>query len=234
MTIDDSDDPGAPARAVGRGVARRVLIGIVVLVAIMLAALWIERRPLASGFIDRTLRDKGVAARYRIADLGLGGQRLTNVVIGDPAHPDLVADWIETRTSIGLSGIGLAGVKAGHVRLRARWAGGKVSFGALDRLLPAPSGKPFALPSFFATIPDARIRFETPYGVVGLKLSGTGRLDNGFVGNLAAVADGLTGGGCSTGRMAAALRLRTAASGPSFSGPLRLASATCGAARADG
>ena len=37
------------------------------------------------------------------------------VVIGDPAHPDLVADWIELRATVGLSGVGVSAIRAGHV-----------------------------------------------------------------------------------------------------------------------
>src|SRR3546814_13925590 len=66
-------------------------------------ALWTQRKPIAAGYVDRFLAEKGVTARYHIADLGFGRQRLTNLVIGDPAHPDLVADWVELSTDIGLS-----------------------------------------------------------------------------------------------------------------------------------
>ena len=66
----------------------------------VLTGLWLERRPIATHFIDRTMAADGVTAHYRVADLGFGRQRLTDVVIGDPAHPDLVADWIETDTGL--------------------------------------------------------------------------------------------------------------------------------------
>ena len=36
--------------------------------------------------------------------MGFGRQRLTAVVIGDPARPDLVADWVEVRTRLTLAG----------------------------------------------------------------------------------------------------------------------------------
>ncbi|MEG8052507.1 hypothetical protein QP185_03200 [Sphingomonas aerolata] len=81
-------------------------------------------------------------------------------------------------------------MRAGRVRLRGRLVGGRLSLGAIDRLLPAPSGKPFALPALDATVDDARMRLETPYGLVGLKLSGTGKLDNGFRARLLRSATG--------------------------------------------
>ncbi|RZM32873.1 MAG: hypothetical protein EOP67_25345, partial [Sphingomonas sp.] len=117
-TSETGADPGAePRRSV---TARRVALGIALLLIVGLVVLWLVRKPIAEGFIDRELAKAGVPARYDIANLALGGQRLTNVVIGDPAHPDLVADWVETRTSVGLSGPHLEGVRAGKVRLRGR------------------------------------------------------------------------------------------------------------------
>jgi hypothetical protein len=193
-----------------------------------LATLWVARRPIAEGFIDRELVRAGVPARYAIADFGLAGQRLTNVVLGDPAHPDLVADWLETRTGVGLSGPYLVGVRAGHVRMRARLVDGRVSLGAIDRLLPAPSGKPFALPALDVDVGDARMRLETPQGLVGLKLSGAGVLNDGFRGTLAVMSDRVEAGGCVVSQLAAAVRVRIDGEKPSLVGPVRAARTRCG------
>ena len=214
------------ARRRGRGGR----IGIAVLLALLagLVALWIARKPIAAHFIDSTLAAKGVSARYGVADLGFGGQRLTNVVVGDPSHPDLVADWIETRTSIGLSGPSLSGVRAGHVRLRGRLIHGKVSLGEIDKLLPPPSGKPFALPALDVTVADARMRLDTPQGIVGLKLSGSGRLDDGFDGRLAAVSDELTVGNCALRRLSAAVHVSIRDAAPHIVGPIHAGGVTCG------
>jgi translocation and assembly module TamB len=206
----------------------RVLLGTSLLVPVALAAVWVVRRPIAEGFIDRELARAQVPARYDIADFGLAGQRLTNVVLGDPTHPDLVADWVETRTGVGLSGPYLVGVRAGHVRLRGRLVGGHVSLGAIDRLLPAPSGKPFALPALHVNVADARMRLETPQGLVGLKLSGAGVLTNGFRGSLAAVSNRIVVGGCVASRLAVAVRLRIDSDQPRFVGPVRAGRASCG------
>ncbi|MEG3164911.1 YdbH domain-containing protein [Sphingomonas sp. PB2P19] len=211
---------------------RRVWI-LLALPLVVLAALWVARRPIARHFIDRELASAGVPARYAIADFGLAGQRLTNVVLGDPANPDLVADWVETRTGIGLSGAYLAGVRAGHVRLRGRLVNGKVTLGAIDRLLPAPSGRPFALPALDVDVADARMRLETPQGVVGLKLAGSGVLNDGFRGTLAAVSDRLATGGCVATGATAAVRVRIDADRPTIFGPVRAATLSCGTAIAN-
>ena len=71
--------------------------------------------------------------------------RLVNVVIGDPANPDLVADWLEARTAVGLSGPYLTGVRGGHVRLRARWVDGRLSLGSIDRLRPVTTAYTISL-----------------------------------------------------------------------------------------
>ena len=226
MSTRDSPTPA-------RGRPRRIATAVAVLLALGALVLWSVRKPVAERWIDRTLAADGVPARYTLADLGLGRQRLTNVVIGDPAHPDLVADWIETETGIGFSGAELAGVRIGRSRLRARLAKGRVSFGSLDRLLPAASGKPFALPAIDARIGDLRVRLETPQGPVGLAISGSGRLDAGFRGSVAAVSNGVESGGCRTTRISAVLAVRTAETGPELIGPIRSAAIHCGRTRAD-
>ncbi len=220
-----------------RGMRRRwqALIVLLVVFAIALVGLWTQRRPIAQGFVDRELAKRGVPARYEIADIGLSSQRLKNVVIGDPASPDLVADWVEVRTEVGLNGAKLMGVVAGHVRMRARLdAQGKLSFGAIDKLLPPPSGKPFALPQIDTRVEDARLRIETPYGIVGAKLSGNGRLNDGFVGRLALASDRMTVASCTVDRFRGAFALRIAAERPSIEGPARATSARCGGTQVAG
>lgn len=212
----------------------RALIALLLVFAVAIAALWTQRRPIARGFVDRELNRRGVPARYTIADIGLSTQRLENVVIGDPAAPDLVADWVEVRTEVGLGGASLSGVVAGHVRMRARLKDGTLSFGAIDRLLPPPSGKPFALPALDTQVEDARLRIETPQGVIGAKLSGSGRLNDGFAGRLAIASDRLTASGCALDRLRGAFRIRIAGARPTIEGPARLADMRCGDVRVVG
>ena len=211
-----------------RAVAAVLALGLLA----ALLVVWSQRRPIATGYVDRELARRGVPARYRITEIGLRTQRLEDVVIGDPARPDLVADWVEVVTRIGFGVPEVVGLRAGHVRVRARLVDGQVRLGALDKLLPAPSGKPFALPDIDADVADARMRLETPAGVVGLRFAGSGGLADGFKGRLAAVAERLATGGCGVDRMAAALALRIHDGQPSLSGPIRAAAAACGDASA--
>lgn len=209
-----------------------VVCGIVLLVA---ALVWTQRRPIADNMVRRELEKREVTARYRVAEIGLGRQRLVDVVLGDPRAPDLVADWVEVDTDVSLNGAKIVGARVGQARLRATLRpDGTVSFGQIDRLLPPPSGKPFALPDFTVALDDGRIRLATPYGVIGAKLAGRGNLANGFTGKLAAVSERLSLNGCGVDRLAANLSLRTASSGPSLSGPVRARAAECGDVRVVG
>jgi hypothetical protein len=222
----------------GRRRWRRGLALLAALLAVALLGLWLARKPLARGEVDRLLADARVPGRYQIADLGLGRQRLTNVVLGDPARPDLVADWLETRTAWSFSGPYLAGVRGGRVRVRARWADGRLSLGALDRLLPkGEAGQPFRLPALGLDVADLRARIDTPWGVVGAKLTGQGSLDDGFQGRLALTASRL-GQDCAVERPEALWGIRTVGAGPlrparvELEGSTQAAGLACAGARA--
>lgn len=215
---------------------RRRISGLIALVVIVATAiLWWQRRDIAQGYADDLLRQRNVPATYRIAELGPGGQRLENVVMGDPARPDLTADWIETTTRLTLSGPKVTAVRAGRVRMRGRVVDGRLSLGVVDRLLPPPSGAPFAFPDIDLAVADGRMRLATPAGAVGLKLSGRGGLKGGFSGQLAAVAPRLALAGCTADQTSAFWRVRIGAGGaPRVTGPLRAALLACGSYRAAG
>ncbi|HWU73891.1 MAG TPA: hypothetical protein VN137_10405, partial [Sphingomonas sp.] len=183
---ESEPDIARPSRA-GR-IRFRLGIALAVLL-VVLAGLWLARKPVAEHFIDDALSRAKVPARYTIQDLALGHQRLTNIVIGDPAHPDLVADWVEVQTSVDFGGAHMTGVRAGHVRMRARIVDGALSLGSLDRLIPKGAGGAFRLPAIGLDLQDGRMRLEAPQGVVGIKASGSGRLDGGFRGQVAAISE---------------------------------------------
>lgn len=204
------------------------LAGMTALLGVILVAGWLERRTIAGGYIDDLLAERGVPARYRIADLGPGGQRLTDVLIGDPRRPDLTADWVETGTRLTWSGAQVTSVRAGRVRVRGRIVNGRISLGALDKLLPKPSGAPFALPDIDLSVADGRMRLDTAVGPVGLKLSGNGNVRGGFDGMLAAVAPRLSSGGCAATGASGYWRITTSAGAPRLIGPTRAAALTCG------
>ncbi|WP_414899893.1 YdbH domain-containing protein [Sphingomonas flavalba] len=229
LTEDPEAGPAAPRRKRPGRRWTRIAAALVLIVLAAIVLLWVQRRPIASGYVDRMLAERGVAARYRIADLGPARQRLTDVVIGDPSNPDLVADWVEIRTAIGWSGPYVEAIRAGRVRLKARLAAdGTLSMGAVDKLLPAPSGKPFALPAIDLAVADGRAMLTTPYGPAELRLSGRGRLDGGFAGRLEARAPRLTSGDCAATGLTAALALRIDRARPVLRGSVNAAALACG------
>ncbi|WP_342658407.1 YdbH domain-containing protein [Sphingomonas sp. NY01] len=225
---EEDQTPPPPRRMQKR---YRLILGLAVLLVAGMVGLWLFRMPLATRILDRELARRGVRARYDVEALGFGGQRLANVVFGDPRNPDLVADWLETQTRITLSGPEVVGVLAGRVRIRGRLKDGRVSLGSLDRLMPPPSGKPFSLPDLFVDVQDGRIRLETPAGPVGIAVRGRGQLNDGFAGRIAAIAPSLQFGSCTFSQVATPLRLRIVDAKPAISGVFRVGDARCGDAR---
>ena len=124
-----------------------------------LGAAWLQRDTIAGNVIASQLASSGVRATYRIGEIAPGQQVLTNIVIGDPAHPDLtIARATVTLVyRLGLPRIG--SVRLEQARLYGRVIDGKPSFGTLDRLLFAkaePGKPPAALPDLDVIFDDAR------------------------------------------------------------------------------
>ncbi|MFS2111949.1 hypothetical protein ACCC88_19815, partial [Sphingomonas sp. Sphisp140] len=210
---------------------RRPALGLLVLVAMIATAAWLQRRTIARSFVDRELARLGVPARYEIEQLSPWQQRLTNVSIGDPRNPDLTADWIELRTSLSPWRAEVLVVKTGTVRMRGRIVDGALSLGTIDRLMPAPSGKPFALPRLIVDVRDAQLRLDSDAGQVELGLSGKGMLSDGFAGVLRARSARLQASGCVLEGLASQIRVRIRSGAPAMEGPAQAAQLACGDTR---
>ncbi|OAN62199.1 intermembrane phospholipid transport protein YdbH family protein [Sphingomonas sp. TDK1] len=228
----DEDDKARAGRRAGRARRwRRLALALFVLLAVALATAWLQRRTIARGFVDRELARRGVPARYTIEQLSPWRQRLTNIVLGDPRDPDLVADWIELRTALTPWRADLLVAKAGTVRIKGRLAHGTLSLGSLDRLMPPPSGKPFALPRLSVAVDDARLRLESDMGPLTLALRGGGLLTDGFFGTLRVDAPRLHAADCALDGVTATLQLRIRRGAPSLAGPIAAGQVACGPAR---
>lgn len=225
------DDTGAEARrsrtAARTTRRRRLAAALLVLLSATATTVWLQRRIIAQDFVDRELARRGVPSRYTIAQLSPWRQRLTNVVIGDPRDPDLTADWIELRTAILPWRAELLVAKVGRVRIKGRISKGALSLGTIDRLLPAPSGKPFALPRLHVELADAQVRLQTDAGLVLLGLRGSGVLADGFAGTVHAQSAQLHAGGCGLTGFDAVLQLRIDKGAPSITGPLSAQRLAC-------
>ena len=127
-------------------------------VIILVAGVWLVREPIADRFISDQLDSRGVPASYQIDAIGFRSERLSNVVIGDPAHPDLTAKRVEVLLGYGWSGPYVSGIRAEGVRLYGRFVDDRLSFGALDKFRDPTSTDPFALPDLSVVVSDAGAR----------------------------------------------------------------------------
>lgn len=222
--VEQRDEAAPPLK---RRRARRIALGFGAVVLVTLIVLWTQRKPIAEDFIADALEKRGVSARYEVTRIGFRTQRIERLSIGDPRNPDLTADWAEVLIRIGIAGPRVTGVRAHGVRLKGRLVKGAFSFGEVDKLLPAPSGKPFSLPDLDLTISDARARLELPNGPIGVKLDGQGNLTGGFRGKLAAVAPNLLVEGCPLVGATAWLDLSVSDRAPRVAGPVRASALSC-------
>jgi hypothetical protein len=150
------------------------VVGMVILV-LAIAAIWIERRPIAPHYLAREFERRGVQASYHLDRVGLRTQEVSNLVIGDPRRPDVIARHAIVQMRVKWNGsFELYRIVARGVRLRGRLVNGKVSWGQIDKLLPPPSNKPFALPDFVLDVADRSISLATPFGPVGVAIQGNG------------------------------------------------------------
>jgi hypothetical protein len=205
------------------------LLAVFLLIIVIILAIWSQRRDIAADYIQRELSRRGVQATYEVKQIGFRTQRLESLVIGDPRRPDLTARWVEVEVSIGIRRPRVSLITARGVRLHGRVAGGRVSLGQVDKLMPPPSGKPFRLPNQRIDVADAAIRLDTPAGVVGFSLEGEGNLAYSFEGKMAGVSRGLRlSKDCSIEAPAFFATVTTKEEQPTFKGPLRASAIDCG------
>lgn len=227
---DETPPPAARAGLWPRRWRSRIGLGGAVVALAAGSVAWFDRERIAGDFIDDYLRENGVAATYDIVAIGPETQVIENLVVGDPARPDLTARRMVVQLGVGWAGPEVRGVRLEGARLYGSYRGGKFSLGALDPLLFTDSKEPPRLPAIDLALVDGRALIASDYGAVGVKLEGSGRLDDGFAGTLAATAPGVGVEGCRAGRASLYGKLTTASGTPSLDGPLRLGGVDCGGA----
>jgi hypothetical protein len=205
----------------------RVLAAILGVIALLLLALWLARKPIASNVIDQELARRGVPARYEVKRVGLRTQRIEGLSIGNPAAPDLTAEWVEVDLRPTFGAPEVRAVRAGGVRLRGRIAGGRLRLGVIERLLPKPTGAPFRLPDLPVSLTNARLALATPAGPVQLRIDGRGNLANGFAGQYLTRGPALDLGGCDLSNLRMAGRVTTANGRPRLAGPMAAERLVC-------
>src|SRR6476661_560470 len=80
-------------------IAGVLALALLVLIGVAIALIWVERRPIATHYLKGEFERRGVTASYHLNRVGLRTQEVSNLVIGDPRRPDLIARYahIETR-----------------------------------------------------------------------------------------------------------------------------------------
>ncbi|MEE4315468.1 MAG: C4-dicarboxylate ABC transporter, partial [Erythrobacter sp.] len=185
-THDETSPPVGRNRRWLRLWRTRIGLGGAALALAAGGAAWLDRDRIAGNFLDDYLKESGVRASYRILAIGPRTQVIEDLVVGDPARPDLTARRLVVELGVGWAGPEVRRVRVEGARLYGSYAGDKLSLGALDPLVFTGSDAPPALPAIDLVLNDARALLESDYGAVGVKLEGHGRLDDGFAGTLAA------------------------------------------------
>lgn len=220
-----AEDEPVPFR--GRRWKRRIFASVGLLFVVLLAVAYWQRNHIADRFVQNELEANGVRATYKIDQVGIRTQRIRDLVIGDPANPDLTARLVEVDVAINFSGATLRDVRADGVKLRGRFANGKLSFGELDKFADPTSKEPFQWPDIGLVVKNAQARIETPWGIIGASLNGRGLLRNRFVADLSLRSPGLAAGGCVAPTVKFDGDLLLEWRQPRLIGPLTAQSVTC-------
>ena len=229
-----ADYPEQWGPELGGGERRRrwMRVGAVVggIVAVSLGVVWLTRERIADTLIAGQFQSMGLPGTWRVDSIGPRRQVLSNIVIGDPRHPDLTIEQatIEIEPRLGYPSI--SRVEVVRPRLYGTWRDGRLSFGTLDRVLfgSGPRKEPLRLPDMALSVVDGRARVLTDGGAVGLALAGTGGLRDGFAGALALAAPALDLGGCRARGGSFSGRLTVAGEQPRLVGPALMDSLACG------
>ena len=171
-------------------------IGMAVLLLVGFLVLWTNRERIADNFIAAELEKRGIPATYEIETIAGRHQVLRNIVVGNPARPDLTVERAEVILRYGFGLPAVAELRLTRPRLYGTYRRGTLSFGALDPLVFAEAEGPFEMPGMRLRVTDGRALIESDYGPVGIKLSGEGWLRDGFAGEFAATAPRLAVAGC--------------------------------------
>lgn len=197
------------------------------LLAMALLYFWTQRYPMAERFVQSELAARDVQASYEVTQIALRTQRIENLVLGDPAHPDLTARSVEVDLAYGSIIPRIGAIRARGVRVYGRVDDTGLSLGELDKFRDPASTAPFELPDIDLALDDARMRLETPVGPVGLSLRGAGNMRSGFSGKAAALVRNVLIAGCSAPQASAYLDISTKGGTPRLSGPLRADALRC-------
>jgi hypothetical protein len=200
---------------------------LALIVALALAILWTQRERIANNVIAGELKSRGIPATYDIERIGARRQILANLVVGDPARPDLTVKRAEVRLNYRLGFPTIGRLTLIEPRLYGTYRGGRLSFGTLDPLLFEGPKRKFELPRLDLRLVDGRALLESDYGPLGFKAEGEGRMNDGFDGILAVAGPQLAGFGCAARNATYYGAIRIRDERPALAGPLRVRALNC-------
>ncbi|MEO9468987.1 YdbH domain-containing protein [Parasphingorhabdus sp.] len=213
---------------IGRRLRLRLFLFLIAfLLVVGFLVIWFSRIDLANNLVRSELDQLDVQASYEISDIGFNKQVIRNLVLGDPASPDLTAELVEVGSSVSSSGAGINWVRAKGVKLFASYRGGKLSLGELDKFLDPNDESPLALPDIWLGVDRGQMRIDSDYGIIGISLNGEGNLQDGFDGEIAAISERLTFGDCRTSDPTFFGNVSISLGEPRIRGPLRLPASSC-------
>ena len=124
-----------------RRVAAIASMVFMALFVLLIAGVWVARRPIATEVLRQQFEQSGVRATYTLDRVGLTTQQVSNLVIGDPKNPDLIARHALSQVRWKLNGgVRVYRIVARGVRLKGKVIDGKVNWGEVSKLLPPPTG----------------------------------------------------------------------------------------------
>jgi translocation and assembly module TamB len=211
----------------GRRLKRRIFGAVLLLFIVLLMIAYWQRNSIADRFVERELDSRGVRATYTIDNVGFRTQRIRDLVIGDPANPDLTAKLVEIDVALNFSGAEMRDVRASGVKVKGRYANGKFSFGELDKFTDPDSKVPFEWPDIGLVIKDAQARIDTPWGIIGVGLQGRGLLRNKFAADLSLRSTRIINSDCVVPDVRFDGKLRLEWRQPRLIGPITAASGAC-------
>lgn len=164
------------------------LLAVAGLVVLVLAATaWLNRRGLARDALTGWLEGKGIAARAEVEAIG-PTTFTARLSIGDPRNPDFEAQQVDVRYRARLSGLEIVSVTLKKPVLRARLSPKGLQMGALDPLIqeflsrpPPPGAK---IPRI--SIDDGVLVLGTDYGP--MRLTADALVDDGQLKTLTAAS----------------------------------------------
>lgn len=178
--------PRPPRRRPALALAAQTVLGVIAVAGVVL---YLQRGVIGAQLATRYLRDRGIPSVIvveRLDSKGFAG----SAVLGDPADPDLAIPHLEVEFEAlplfkgGLAAPRIRSMRLIEPRLKARWDGVRLTFGALQPLVDDLSGPPGAGPGPTVVIDRGAARLTTPAGL--LRLTGDGRLDKGRLATLSA------------------------------------------------